>query len=536
MTATPNCHSERSEESLPCLQEIARWLNSGISRKIVLHFQMKAVDGDRVPHYDLRNVSATGGKTMAISRKVPLKIPTPFQNISLSQDQQREMLRMLRQQIVERYRPVIMTGSGPTRVMARMVGELEQQCRDNHIDEEIIQAEIVNRTIGDVNLRRVNECEGVAGGPADYRMLADELGVALPGEQLHGYTASGATYLWLREEMMHCERALLQQGFDVRIYDITGIGNSLLREWLAGEMQKWGLPVAKEQVYLALGAMDSTDKVLRAMNQFLRERNGTTPGILFPEPGFTVPGWQARSYGYTLHRFRTEAEHSFKLTPAELDALLKQCPDISLIYLTVTNNPTTFAYTADELHALFAVLRPYWEAGRDIYMLADLAYIGTSEPEADLQRMKAFTTPDVLRHSIFVSSFSKSYTLPVDRFGYVTIDDLTLAAALGVGWTNSTASLPVEWQLRYMAYYRLIHARPQLIEKLRALYRLRRERLLAQLSRINAQQGLFEEIYPGDDATVYIWSRLRQGENAFSLFAKTGITGVPSARFGYSDG
>jgi len=496
---------------------------------------MKAVNGDCVPRYDLRNVSATGGKTMAISRKVPLEIPAPFQNISLSQDRQRALLKTLRQQIVERYRPVIMQGSGPTRVMARMVGELEQQCRDNHIDEEIIQAEIVNRTIGDVNLRRVNECEGVACGPADYRTLADELGVALPGEQLHGYTASGATYLWLREEMMHCERTLLQQGFDVRVYDIPGIGNSLLREWLAGDMQNWGLPVVKEQVYLALGAMDSTDKVLRAMSQFLRERDRATPGILFPEPGFTVPEWQARSYGYTLHRFRTEAEHSFKLTPAELDALLKQCPDISLIYFTVTNNPTTFAYTADELHALFAVLRPYWEAGRDIYMLADLAYIGTSEPEADLQRMKAFTTPDVLRHSIFVSSFSKSYTLTGERFGYVTIGDAKLAPALGVGWTNSTASLPGEWQLRYMAYYHLIQSRPHLIEKLRALYRLRRKRLTTQLSLINAQQGLFEQIYLGDDATVYVWTRLRQDEDAFSLFEKTGIAGVPGSGFGYSD-
>ncbi len=472
---------------------------------------------------------------MTITRKESVDIAASFPPLPLSYQEQRALLRTMRQQIVARYRPFIMQGPGPTRVMARMVGELEQQCRDTHIDEEILQAEIVNRTIGDVNLRRVSECEGNTGGPADYRTLADELGVALPGEQLHGYTASGDTYLWLREEMMHCERALLQQRFDVRVYDIPGIGNPLLREWLAGDMQRWGLPVEKEQVYLALGAMDGADKVLRSTSLFLRERDGATPAILFPEPGFTVPEWQARSYGYTLHRFRTEAEDSFKLTPAELDTLLKQWPDISLIYLTVTNNPTTFAYTADELHALFAVLRPYWEAGRDIYMLADLAYVGTSEPEADLQRMKAFTAPDVLRHSIFISSFSKSYTLTGERFGYVTIGDHTLAPALGVGWTNSTASLPGEWQLRYMAYYRLIQSRPHLIEKLRALYRLRRTRLNAQLSLINAQQGLFEEIYPGDDATVYVWSRLRQGEDAFSLFEKTGIAGVPGSGFGYSD-
>ena len=501
----------------------------------MLHFQVKTVNEDSSPQNNLRNVSAMEERTMAITRKESVDIATPFPPFPRTQQEQRALLRTLRQQIVERYRPVIMQGSGPTRVMARMVGELEQQCRDSAIDQNILQTEIVNRTIGDVNLRDVSECEGVAGGPADYRMLADELGVALPGEELHGYTASGDTYLWLRQEMMHCERVLLQQHFDVRIYDIPGIGNPLLRAWLAEDMQRWGLAVTKEQIYLALGAMDGADKTLRAMSLVLRERNGATPGILFPEPGFTVPEWQARSCGYTLHRFHTNAEDNFKLTPSELDALLKQWPDISLIYLTVTNNPTTFAYTADELRELFAIMRPYWDSGRDIYMLADLAYIGTSEPEADIQRMKAFTVPGILRHSIFVSSFSKSYTLTGERFGHVTIGDLQLAPALGVGWTNSTASLPGEWQLRYMAYYRLIQSRPHLIEKLRALYRLRRTRLVAQLSRINAQQDLFEEIYPGDDATVYIWSRLRQGEDAFSLFEKTGIAGVPGSGFGYSD-
>jgi len=471
---------------------------------------------------------------MAITRKKAIEIPAPFSHTPLSQQEQRALLRAFREQMVARYRPVIFQGSGPTRVMARMVGELEQQCRDNEIDEAIIQAEIVNRTIGDVDLRRVSECEGEAGGAGDFRMLADEIGVALPGEQLYGYTASGETYLWLREQMMECERILLQQHFDVRIYDIPGTGNPLLREWLAGDMRQWGLPVKKEQVHLALGAMDGSDKVLRAMRQVFRERNVATPAILFPTPGFNVPEWQARSYGYQLRYFRTEAEHAFKITPAKLDELLRQWPEIGLISITVTNNPTTFGYTGDELRALYAVLRPYWEAGRALYLLADLAYIGTSEPAADKQRMETFVTPDVLVHTIFISSFSKSFTLTGERFGYVTIGDAQLAPALMPGWTNSTASLPGEWQLRYMAYYRLIQSRPWLVEKLRALYRLRRERLVAQLHHINQEQNLFERIYLGDDATVYNWSQLKKGEDTFSLFEKTGIAGVPGSGFGYS--
>src|SRR5437588_12788117 len=118
--------------------------------------------------------------------------------------------------------------------MSRMFVELIQQDREHAICEEVIQSEIVNLTIGDVNLRRVTECEGIPGGAGDYRMLADELGVALPGEQLQGYVATGETYLWLRDHMQECERVLLQQRIDVRIYDIFGTGNPILRGWLAG--------------------------------------------------------------------------------------------------------------------------------------------------------------------------------------------------------------------------------------------------------------------------------------------------------------
>ena len=97
------------------------------------------------------------------------------------------------------------------------------------------------------------------------------------------------------------------------------------------------------------------------------------------------------------------------------------------------------------------------------------------------------------------------------------------------------ASLPSEWQLRFMAYYRLIQDRPWLGNKLRAFYRLRRQRFIAQLQRIDAEQHLFERIYIDDDATVYNWSKLKSGEDAFSFFEKTGIAGVPGSGFGYSD-
>ena len=149
--------------------------------------------------------------------------------------------------------------------------------------------------------------------------------------------------------------------------------------------------------------------------------------------------------------------------------------------------------------------------------------------------MATFVPQDVLAYTIFVSSFSKTHSLTGERFGWVTCGDPAILSVIAAAWTNTMASLPGEWQLRYMAYTHLFDMRPWLAEKLRNFYRLRRQRFVEQLHRIDAEQHLFEQVYLDDDATVYNWSRLREGEDAFSLFEKTGIAGVPGSGFGYSD-
>ena len=477
---------------------------------------------------------ANEGSNMVITHKIP--VDSPNSSITLpSLSEQQIILRQLRHRLLLHYRPIIQEGAGPIRVMARMVTELQRQCRELHISEEVMCSEIVNRTIGDVNLRLVTECVGEPGGFGDYRMLAEELGIALPNEEIHGYVASGDTYYWLRDRMLECERLLLAEKIDLHIYDILSIGNPILRSWLAEEMLRWGLSVTTDQVYLGLGAMDSINKVLCGLRQMYREQNAGEVAVLFPAPGFNVPEWQARSYGYRLHNFQTLATDYFKLTAPQLDQILENNLNIRIICLTVTNNPTTFAYSPDELNALHEILRKYREAGRDILILADLAYIGTGKPEEDRARMATFTPTDVLRNCIFVSSFSKTHTLTGERFGWVTGGNPAIMAAIAPGWSNSMASLPAEWQLRFMAYVRLIRERPWLGEKLRAFYRLRRQRFIAQLQKINEEQHLFAQIYIDDDATVYNWSRLLPGEDAFSLFEKTGIAGVPGSGFGYTD-
>ncbi|WIG59680.1 MAG: Aspartate aminotransferase [Ktedonobacterales bacterium] len=438
------------------------------------------------------------------------------------------LIARMRDEACERYKPQV-RGAAPIRVMARMVQELERTCIERGFPAEAIAAGIVNRTIGDVDLRHVSLRDD---GPA-FVTLADDMGLALPGEVIADSAATGDTYRWIHERMLDFERQLLARRFDLRMYDVSGIGNPLLREMLSAyALQHWGYTVPPECIHLSLGALDGLDKFFRGFATARRQAGEQEMAIVFPAPSFNVPEWQAQSLGLRLHRLYTQPEDSFKVTPEMLRAALDDAPDIRAFYLTVSNNPTAFAYTPAELRALFDTLT---EANRGVLIVADLAYIGTGDPDEDRARMAEFNRPGVFERTVFVNSFSKTHTLTGDRCGWVGFGDPALAAQVGAGWTNSTASLPAEWQLRYMAYIELFNQRPALEERIRALYRHRRERLIKQLHALDAQHHVFAHVNLDDGGTVYNWSQLCPGEDVFTFFSKTGIAGVPGSGFGYSD-
>ncbi len=444
----------------------------------------------------------------------------------------RAAIARLREEVCERYIDEVMNAA-PIRVMARMVKEIEAICRERGYPAEIVSKEVVNRTIGDVDLRHVSARDD----GAEFVSLADDLGIALPGEAIDGRVSSGETYRWIREQMLEFERALLGRHFDLRMYDVLAVGNPLLREMVAGYAERsWGFTLPAERIYLSMGALDGLDKFFRGLAASLRTAANASEryvgAVAFPAPGFNVPEWQAQSFGLRLHRVMTRAEDAFKVTPEMLRRELAETPDLRAFYLTVSNNPTAFAYTPEELTALFDTL----VAGPEhVLLIADLAYIGTGEPEQDRARMQAFNRADLLRRAVLMNSFSKTHTLTGDRCGWVGFGDPALAASVGAGWTNSTATLPGDWQLRYMAYLKLFMERPEIGDRIRALYAQRRVRLIRQLEGIQRERGLFAKVHVDDGGTVYNWSQLRAGEDVFSLFRATGIAGVPGGGFGYSN-
>ena len=355
--------------------------------------------------------------------------PTEVVGSKTGLHEQRVLIRKVRKELLDQHRGRLQSSNEPPiRMMASIVQALERECAERQFEPAATQLEIVNRTIGDVNVRLISECDGEEGGPGDYRRLADELGIALPGEDLHGYVATGTVYRWLRDQMLDAERELTRIGFDPRIYDLASIGNPILRGWLAEDMGQWGLTVDAHHVALGLGATDCMDKVLRGLAALARQRAQSVGAVLLAAPGFNVVEGQAIANGYRVHSVQTRPDDNFKLTTEQLEQALGKHPDIKVLYLTITNNPTTFAYGPGELRDLLGVLRRHRQQGRVVHLMADLAYVGTGVPAEDEARMRALTSAsDILDQVILVSSWSKTHTLTGERFGWVTFGDAGFA-------------------------------------------------------------------------------------------------------------
>jgi aspartate/methionine/tyrosine aminotransferase len=448
----------------------------------------------------------------------------------LTEQEEIAFVRQLRHDVVAGYREQFRTASSPIRTMARMMNEVHATARKAGISVQVLKHELVNRTIGDVNVRMITERVG----DVDYSTIGEDLGIILPGEEIAGRISDGAVHTELNRREEEIEMRLLRDyGWDLRVYDVFGVGNPLLREKLAARFERsWGIPVSVERTFISIGALDALYKSILSLAYRFKTKYGKAASFAFPAPGFAVVNWHVEMAGLKLVKLHTNADDHFKLNYRLMKEALEADPELRLLYLTVSNNPTAFSYSADEIRDVY---RAIIEDGREFAVLADLAYVGTGPNEADRERMSAFDTPEMLQRTLFVNSLSKVYTLTGDRCGWVSFQNEEWAEIMKVAWNNTTAGLPAEWQLHFTALVEWFDEHPEIQEKIKALYELRRDHLRKELQEINAKLDLFEVIGMDDHATIYNWSKLKPGEDALSLFEKTGIAGVSGSAFGYDD-
>src|SRR5438067_12316820 len=74
-----------------------------------------------------------------------------------SEKEQTAYMLRLRKEAAARCEAIYATAASPIRTMARMVREIETEARKAGISPEVIARMVVDRTIGDVNVRKITE-------------------------------------------------------------------------------------------------------------------------------------------------------------------------------------------------------------------------------------------------------------------------------------------------------------------------------------------------------------------------------------------
>lgn len=100
--------------------------------------------------------------------------------------------------------------------------------------------------------------------------------------------------------------------------------------------------------------------------------------LIIPTPSWVSYAPQAQIAGRPIRWLQTHAEHGWRLTPAELDALCREDPDKPrLLILNYPSNPTGLTYDSAQLEAIADVARRYRVILLSDEIYGELDYAGT---------------------------------------------------------------------------------------------------------------------------------------------------------------
>lgn len=211
---------------------------------------------------------------------------------------------------------------------------------------------------------------------------------------------------------------------------------------------------------------------------------------------------------------------TFEPNLAELESVMSK--KTRVVIINTPHNPTGTVYSEEVIRGIAAVLeaaeRKY---GREIYLVSDEPYYSIIYDGAKLPKVH-----DIYRHSIVISSFSKSLGLAGERVGYISVnpdvEDLQemMSGLSFAGRTLGFVNCPAIWQ-------RVIEKAP--VEPVDiALYDERRKALLSVLSDAGIEAA-------APKGAFYLFPKaLEDDDIAFVMKAKEfGILIVPGSGFGY---
>ncbi|MBP5231305.1 MAG: pyridoxal phosphate-dependent aminotransferase [Clostridia bacterium] len=223
---------------------------------------------------------------------------------------------------------------------------------------------------------------------------------------------------------------LAEEADPVRLHSYTSAqGSPEARRAIAEDLRgRFGVRVTENDLYLTCGAAASVAIVLRALAEPGRGDEVVVFAPFFPE--YRV---FAESAGAVLKVVPADTE-TFGIRVSDAEPLIG--PRTRAVLLNVPNNPTGVVPPLEDVKALCRLLERASERyGHPIYLISDEPY---RELLYDESKALPFLTT-LYRNTVVCYSFSKSMSIPGERFGYVLVPpeaeehDLLYAAVCGAG-------------------------------------------------------------------------------------------------------
>ena len=283
-----------------------------------------------------------------------------------------------------------------------------------------------------------------------------------------------------------------------------------------------GVPCARGNVVVTVGAKGALFNLALALLE---------PGdeVVIPAPYWVSYPEQARIVGATPVHVDTAFEDGWRLRPEALAAALT--PRTKAVILCSPSNPTGAAYTREQLRALADVLVKHdcWVVLDEIY--GALVYDGFD------QASMLSVAPELADRAVVIDGVSKTYAMTGWRVGW-SVAPVALSKAMEMiqsQGATSTATM-AQW-----AALEALRSPPLELEQMRALFQLRRDRLVDGLRaipgvRVATPEGAF---YAFAEVKGWLGRRAPSGATldddlavAAWLLDAAGVAVVPGSAFG----
>ena len=217
-------------------------------------------------------------------------------------------------------------------------------------------------------------------------------------------------------------------------------GKPHVREALAADLKKrFGMEVSGKNLFLTAGAAASVTITVKALAEEGDEFIAVAP--FFPEYRVFV---EACGGKLVVVPAKTD---DFQIDIAAMEASIT--PQTKAVIINSPNNPSGAVYSASVLQSLADLLRAKMrEFGHPIFIIADepyreIVYDGLTVP----------CIPHLYDNTIVCYSYSKSFSLPGERIGYILVPDTVAdfapvyGAVAGAARVLTHVNAPSLWQL-----------------------------------------------------------------------------------------